>query len=100
LNKSRQSPQYLAVLRGNKEILNRLLEISFPADKPLPQQFIGNSPLHAAVQKRDPGIPSLLYIFFFLFTYGILIKHTCFINLMSWVYKFEPGALVFFLYKF
>jgi len=65
LNKSRQSPQYLAVLRGNKEILNRLLEILVPADKPLPQQFIGNSPLHAAVQKQDPGIPSLLYIFFF-----------------------------------
>ncbi|KAG4390411.1 hypothetical protein GLYMA_06G294000v4 [Glycine max] len=56
LNKSRQSPQYLAVLRGNKEILNRLLEILVPADKPLPQQFIGNSPLHAAVQKQDPDL--------------------------------------------
>ncbi|XP_047163768.1 ankyrin repeat-containing protein At5g02620-like [Vigna umbellata] len=57
LNKSRSSPLFLSVMSPDVKILNLLLSIPFPADQPLPQCF-GNSPLHAAIRKRNPGISS------------------------------------------
>nr|KYP46898.1 Ankyrin repeat-containing protein At3g12360 family [Cajanus cajan] len=69
LNKSKRSPLFLAVVNGNKDILNLLLKIPFPADKRLPQHF-GNSPLHAAILERNPDLieeilkerPELVYL--------------------------------------
>jgi len=57
LNKSRCSPLFLAAASGNVAIVNLLLDIPFSADQKLPLCF-GNSPLHAAILKRNPGIPS------------------------------------------
>ncbi|KAG4967723.1 hypothetical protein JHK82_033431 [Glycine max] len=67
LNKSRRSPLYLAVVNGNVEILNLLLEIPFPVDLP---QCLGNSPLHAALLERKSDLingilakrPELVYL--------------------------------------
>ncbi|KAG4982631.1 hypothetical protein JHK82_027489 [Glycine max] len=58
LNKSRCSPLFLAAASEKVEILNLPLQIPFPADQKLPR-FFGNSPLHAAILKRNPGTPSL-----------------------------------------
>ncbi|KAG5010992.1 hypothetical protein JHK82_019634 [Glycine max] len=58
LNKSRCSPLFLAAASEKVEILNLLLQIPFPADQKLPR-FFGNSPLHAAILKWNPGTPSL-----------------------------------------
>ncbi|XP_027909451.1 protein ACCELERATED CELL DEATH 6-like [Vigna unguiculata] len=55
LNKSSRSPLFLSVMSPNVKILNLLLQIPFPADQPLPQCF-GNSPLHAAILERNPGL--------------------------------------------
>ncbi|KAF7837034.1 protein ACCELERATED CELL DEATH 6-like [Senna tora] len=52
LNKSGQSPLYLAVLTKDKEIVDILLEAPFPEDKP-PPNCHGNSPLHAAIYTRN-----------------------------------------------
>lgn len=69
LNKAEKSPLYLAVVKGNEEILNLLLEISFAEDQQLPVCF-GNSPLHAAILERKPDLirvilekrPELVYL--------------------------------------
>ncbi|XP_028759727.1 protein ACCELERATED CELL DEATH 6-like [Neltuma alba] len=52
LNKSSQSPLYLAVLNGNKEIIDVLLEAPFPGDKLL-SNCQGISPLHAAIDTKN-----------------------------------------------
>ncbi|QCD87773.1 ankyrin [Vigna unguiculata] len=54
-NKSNSSPLFLSVMSSDVKILNLLLQIPFPADQPLPQCF-GNSPLHAAIRERNPGL--------------------------------------------
>ncbi|RDY03711.1 Protein ACCELERATED CELL DEATH 6, partial [Mucuna pruriens] len=69
LNKSKRSPLYLAVVIGNVQILNLLLQIPFPADQSLPL-CLGNSPLHAAILERRPVLineilaqrPELVYL--------------------------------------
>ncbi|KAG4967707.1 hypothetical protein JHK87_033358 [Glycine soja] len=69
LNKSRCSPLFLAAASGNVAIVNLLLDIPFSADQKLPLCF-GNSPLHAAILKRNPELiktilkkrPELLYL--------------------------------------
>ena len=62
LNKSGESPLFIAVIYSKKKIVDRLLEASLPG-KPFPQIY-GFSPLHAAIFKRDSGaylIPILPY---------------------------------------
>ncbi|KAK7404980.1 hypothetical protein VNO78_06082 [Psophocarpus tetragonolobus] len=69
VNKSRCSPLFLAAASENLEILNLLLPNPFLGDKPLPLCF-GNSPLHAAILKRNPALiemilkkqPELVYL--------------------------------------
>ena len=55
LNKSKRSPLYMSVVNGKNDvqILNLLLKIPFPADLP---ECLGNSPLHAALLERKPGM--------------------------------------------
>ncbi|KAI9115109.1 hypothetical protein K1719_014122 [Acacia pycnantha] len=55
LNNSNQSPLYLAVLNGNEEIINVLLEAPFPDDK-LSSSFQGISPLHAAIDTKNKDL--------------------------------------------
>lgn len=63
LNKSKQSPLYLAIVKGNNvKIQNLLLQIPFPADLP---QCLGNSPLHAAILDRKPGKSCFFRLIFF-----------------------------------
>ena len=57
LNKSGKSPLYLAVETGNVEILGLLLQTPFPENEPLPR-CRGNSPIHAAISKKKPGMHS------------------------------------------
>lgn len=52
-NKLGESPLYYSILTGDVEIFGLLLPIPFPAQLP---QCRGNSPLHAAILKRNPGI--------------------------------------------
>ncbi|KRH55980.2 hypothetical protein GLYMA_06G294100v4 [Glycine max] len=51
LNKSKRSPLCLAVVNGNEQILELLLQIPLPADQPLSQCRL-SSPLHTAIQHQ------------------------------------------------
>ncbi|XP_054804564.1 protein ACCELERATED CELL DEATH 6-like isoform X2 [Prosopis cineraria] len=70
LNNSGQSPLYLAVLNGNKEIVYALLEAPFPDDKLLLSNCHGISPLHAAIDTKNGDLieqiaarkPELMYV--------------------------------------
>ncbi|KAK4266612.1 hypothetical protein QN277_027504 [Acacia crassicarpa] len=52
VNRKSQSPLYLAVLNGSREIINVLLEAPFPEDKLL-SNCQGISPLHAAIDTKN-----------------------------------------------
>lgn len=51
LNKSKRSPLCSAVVNGNEQILELLLQIPLPADQPL-SQCRRSSPLHTAIQHQ------------------------------------------------
>ncbi|KAL3017398.1 hypothetical protein AAZX31_06G275300 [Glycine max] len=69
LNKSKRSPLCLAVVNGNEQILELLLQIPLPADQPL-SQCRRSSPLHTAIHHKKKVViqaiieirPELVYL--------------------------------------
>ncbi|KAF7837031.1 protein ACCELERATED CELL DEATH 6 [Senna tora] len=62
LSKSGESPLYLAALSSRWTIIDVLLNAPFPDDKPLPNCH-GNSPLHAAIYRRNAGTHTHTHIY-------------------------------------